>query len=32
MAFVFVLSFVMCGLSGILALRRLKQADPADVF
>jgi putative ABC transport system permease protein len=32
MSFVFVLSFVMCGLSGILALRRLKQADPADVF
>ena len=32
MSWVFGLSFVMCGLSGVLALRRLKQADPADVF
>ncbi len=32
MSFVFVLAFVMCGLAGILALRRLRQADPADVF
>ena len=32
MALVFALAFVMCTLSGVLALRRLKQADPADVF
>jgi putative ABC transport system permease protein len=32
MALVFALAFLMCTLSGILALRRLRQADPADVF
>jgi len=32
MTLVFALAFVMCTLSGVLALRRLKQADPADVF
>jgi putative ABC transport system permease protein len=29
---VFVITLVMCGLSGVLALRQLQQADPADVF
>jgi putative ABC transport system permease protein len=32
MAVVFVLALAMCSLSGLLALRRLKRADPADVF
>lgn len=32
MAIVFILALVMCSLSGLLALRRLKKADPADVF
>lgn len=29
---VFVITVVMCGLSGLLALRQLQRADPADVF
>ena len=29
---VFVLSFIMCLIAGMLALRRLRSADPADVF
>lgn len=31
-AVIFVLTVVMCGLSGMLAMRKLRQADPADVF
>ncbi|MEO1401670.1 MAG: ABC transporter permease DevC [Cyanobacteria bacterium J06635_1] len=30
--FVLVMTFVMCGLSGAIATRRLQAADPADVF
>jgi putative ABC transport system permease protein len=29
---VYVLTAGMCGLSGIFALRKLKSADPADIF
>ncbi|HRY42313.1 MAG TPA: ABC transporter permease DevC [Thermoanaerobaculia bacterium] len=29
---VLVLAFLMCALAGVLALRRLRNADPADVF
>jgi putative ABC transport system permease protein len=29
---IFGLTVVMCGLSGLLAMRKLRQADPADVF
>ncbi|MBX6313056.1 MAG: FtsX-like permease family protein [Isosphaeraceae bacterium] len=29
---IFVLTVVMCSFSGLLAMRKLKQADPADVF
>jgi putative ABC transport system permease protein len=29
---VFVLTVVMCFVSGLLAMRKLKQADPADIF
>jgi putative ABC transport system permease protein len=32
LAIVFVLSFMMCVTAGMLALRRLRSADPADVF
>ncbi len=32
MSVVFVLALAMCSLSGVLALRKLKRADPADVF
>jgi putative ABC transport system permease protein len=31
-AFVMVLSMVMCSLSGLAALRKVRQADPADLF
>jgi putative ABC transport system permease protein len=31
-AMIFGLTVVMCGLSGMLAMRKLRQADPADVF
>jgi putative ABC transport system permease protein len=31
-ALILVLTVVMCGLSGLLAMRKLRQADPADVF
>ena len=31
-ALIFGLTVVMCGLSGLLAMRKLRQADPADVF
>ena len=29
---VFMLTLVMCGASGAIAIRRLQSADPADVF
>jgi putative ABC transport system permease protein len=29
---VFVLSVMMCGVSGVLALRKLHQADPAELY
>ncbi len=29
---ILLLTVVMCGLSGLLAMRKLRQADPADVF
>ncbi len=29
---IFALTVMMCGFSGLLAMRKLKQADPADVF
>jgi putative ABC transport system permease protein len=29
---VFVLTVVMCGVSGVLSLRKLRSADPADIF
>jgi len=29
---VLLLSFAMCGISGMLALRKIKKADPADLF
>jgi putative ABC transport system permease protein len=29
---IFGLTIVMCGCSGLLAMRKLRQADPADVF
>jgi putative ABC transport system permease protein len=32
MSIVFLLALAMCSLSGILALRKLRKADPADVF
>jgi putative ABC transport system permease protein len=31
-AFVFILTIVMCGLSALIAIRKVKTADPADVF
>jgi ABC-type lipoprotein release transport system permease subunit len=31
-AFVLVLSVVMCGMSGMLASRKVSRADPADLF
>jgi len=31
-ALIFALTVVMCGLSGLLAMNKLRQADPADVF
>jgi putative ABC transport system permease protein len=31
-ALIFGLTVVMCGFSGLLAMRKLRQADPADVF
>lgn len=31
-ALVFVLTVMMCFVSGLLAMRKLKQADPADIF
>jgi putative ABC transport system permease protein len=31
-ASIFALTVVMCSLSGLLAMRKLRQADPADVF
>ena len=31
-ALVFVLTVLMCFVSGLLAMRKLKQADPADIF
>jgi putative ABC transport system permease protein len=30
--FVFVLTIVMCGLSAMIAIRKVRTADPADVF
>ncbi len=30
--FVFVLTLVMCGMSAMIAIRKVKTADPADVF
>ena len=29
---VFALTIVMCSVSGLLAMRKLREADPADVF
>ena len=29
---VFVLTLVMCGISGLLALRKVRKLDPAEVF
>jgi len=29
---VFVLAFAMCALAGLLAMRKLRDADPADMF
>ena len=29
---IFVLTIAMCGFSGMVAMRKLSQADPADVF
>jgi len=31
-AFVFALTIIMCGLSAMIAIRKVKTADPADVF
>ena len=31
-ALILFLTVVMCGFSGLLAMRKLRQADPADVF
>jgi hypothetical protein len=31
-AIVFGLILLMCGIAGLLALRKLRQADPADIF
>jgi putative ABC transport system permease protein len=30
--FVFILTFVMCAISGAIATRKLQSADPADMF
>ena len=30
--FVLVLTFVMCSVSGAIAMQKLRSADPADVF
>jgi putative ABC transport system permease protein len=30
--FVFVLAVAMCSISGMFALRKVKSADPADLF
>ena len=29
---IFALTVMMCSLSGLLAMRKIRQADPADVF
>ena len=29
---IFVLTITMCSFSGLVAMRKLKQSDPADVF
>jgi putative ABC transport system permease protein len=29
---VFLMIFAMCGLAGLLAMRKLRDADPADMF
>lgn len=31
-AFVLLLTIIMCGVSGAIAMRKLQSADPADVF
>ena len=31
-SFVFFLTLVMCGVSGLIAIRKLQSADPADIF
>jgi putative ABC transport system permease protein len=31
-SFVFFLTLVMCGVSGLIAIRKVQEADPADVF
>jgi putative ABC transport system permease protein len=31
-AFVFFLTMVMCGVSGIIAMQKIRSADPADIF
>jgi putative ABC transport system permease protein len=31
-SFVFFLTMVMCGVSGIIAMRKIQSADPADIF
>jgi putative ABC transport system permease protein len=30
--FVFVMTVIMCGISGAIAMRKLQTADPADIF
>mgnify|MGYP000517410732 CR=1 FL=1 len=32
LSFVFFLTMVMCGVSGIIAMRKIQSADPADIF
>ena len=29
---VFILTFLMCAISGVIASRKLRSADPADIF
>jgi putative ABC transport system permease protein len=31
-ATVFILTIIMCGVSGAIAMRKLRSADPADIF
>jgi putative ABC transport system permease protein len=31
-SFVFFLTLVMCGVSGLIAIRKVQSADPADIF